>query len=162
MSSKKLPDKLYFKIGEVAQLVGVKPHVLRYWEQETGLMRPMKTRGSHRMYRRQDVEAAVILRSLVDEQGYSIEGAKKRIRQTMEPKANEPSIPTRSLGLRAELLAVRADLAAAVECLDTLTSPLTRTSHITPHVETSPVLPAAFIPVAMSSAMHTALHSDMD
>ena len=56
MSNPELPDKLYFKIGEVAKLVGVKPYVLRYWETEFSVVRPGKTRSSHRLYRRRDVE----------------------------------------------------------------------------------------------------------
>ena len=64
VSSSDLPDKLFFKIGEVAQLVGVRPHVLRYWESEFAALRPLKTRGSHRVYRRRDVELAVLLRRL--------------------------------------------------------------------------------------------------
>ncbi|HTU62831.1 MAG TPA: MerR family transcriptional regulator, partial [Polyangiales bacterium] len=54
MPSNALPDKLFFKIGEVAQIVGVRAHVLRYWESEFASLRPLKTRGSHRVYRRRD------------------------------------------------------------------------------------------------------------
>ncbi|GAB4215031.1 MAG: hypothetical protein OHK0013_40200 [Sandaracinaceae bacterium] len=74
-----LPDKLFFRIGEVAELVGVKPHVLRYWEQELGLLRPMKTRGAHRQYRRRDVEIARLVRQLTEVEGYTVAGAKKKI-----------------------------------------------------------------------------------
>src|SRR6266403_2134508 len=59
-----LPDKLYFKIGEVARLVGVKPYVLRYWESEFSVLRPGKTRSRHRLYRRKDVETLLEIRRL--------------------------------------------------------------------------------------------------
>jgi len=60
-----LPDKLYFKIGEVARLIGVKPYVLRYWESEFSVLRPGKTRSRHRLYRRKDVETLLEIRYLL-------------------------------------------------------------------------------------------------
>jgi DNA-binding transcriptional MerR regulator len=79
-SSSELPDKLYFKIGEVAQLVGVKPYVLRYWETEFPSIRPGKTRSQHRLYRRRDVETLIEIRRLLHDERYTIEGAKRRLR----------------------------------------------------------------------------------
>ena len=75
-----LPDKLYFKIGEVARLVGVKPYVLRYWETEFSILRPGKTRSKHRLYRRKDVETLLEIRRLLYAERYTIEGAKRRLR----------------------------------------------------------------------------------
>jgi DNA-binding transcriptional MerR regulator len=75
-----LPDKLYFKIGEVAKLVGVKPYVLRYWETEFPNIRPGKTRSQHRLYRRRDVETLLEIRRLLHDERYTIEGAKRRLR----------------------------------------------------------------------------------
>jgi DNA-binding transcriptional MerR regulator len=75
-----LPDKLYFKIGEVAKLVGVKPYVLRYWETEFSIVRPGKTRSKHRLYRRKDVETLLEIRRLLYAERYTIEGAKRRLR----------------------------------------------------------------------------------
>jgi len=75
-----LPDKLYFKIGEVAKLVGVKPYVLRYWETEFPSIRPGKTESKHRLYRRRDVEALLEIRRLLHDERYTIEGAKRRLR----------------------------------------------------------------------------------
>jgi len=72
-----LPDKQFFKIGEVSDIVGVKTHVLRYWEGEFPSVRPLKTRGAHRMYRRADVELLCLIRRLLYEEGYTIPGAKK-------------------------------------------------------------------------------------
>ena len=81
MSVPELPDKLYFKIGEVAKLVGVKPYVLRYWETEFSVVRPGKTRSHHRLYRRRDVETLLEIRRLLYGERYTIEGAKRRLRE---------------------------------------------------------------------------------
>lgn len=75
-----LPDKLYFKIGEVAKIVGVKPYVLRYWETEFSIIRPGKTRSQHRLYRRRDVEALIEIKRLLHNERYTIEGAKRRLK----------------------------------------------------------------------------------
>jgi DNA-binding transcriptional MerR regulator len=82
MDTPDLPDKLYFKIGEVARLVGVKPYVLRYWETEFSVVRPGKTRSKHRLYRRKDVETLLEIRRLLYAERYTIEGAKRRLRDT--------------------------------------------------------------------------------
>lgn len=76
-----LPDKLYFKIGQVAKLVGVKPYVLRYWETEFPMLRPSKTRSRHRLYRRKDVETLLLIKRLLYAERYTIEGAKRRLRE---------------------------------------------------------------------------------
>jgi len=77
-----VPDRLYFKIGEVAKLVGVKPYVLRYWETEFSILRPGKTRARHRLYRRKDVETLLEIRRLLYAERYTIEGAKRRLRES--------------------------------------------------------------------------------
>jgi DNA-binding transcriptional MerR regulator len=107
-----LPDKLFFKIGEVAQIVGVRPHVLRYWESEFAALRPLKTRGAHRVYRRRDVELAVLVRRLLHEDGLTIAGAKRRLRESGRDRVSSPPDPSvvREVNSRAELLAVRDEL----------------------------------------------------
>ncbi|MEM6962101.1 MAG: MerR family transcriptional regulator, partial [Myxococcota bacterium] len=62
-------QKKFFRIGEVSEIVGVKPHVLRYWESEFKSLRPLKTRGSHRVYRRDDVDLAMSIRRLLYDEG---------------------------------------------------------------------------------------------
>jgi DNA-binding transcriptional MerR regulator len=86
-----LPDKLYFKIGEVARLVGVKPYVLRYWETEFSILRPGKTRSRHRLYRRKDVETLLEIRRLLYAERYTIEGAKRRLREHTRSLTDPPS-----------------------------------------------------------------------
>lgn len=81
MSSVDIPHKLYFRIGEVARIVGVKPYVLRYWESEFAVLRPEKTASGHRLYRRRDVEILLDIKRLLYDEKFTISGAKKRLRE---------------------------------------------------------------------------------
>jgi len=74
-----IPGKRYFTIGEVSDLCGVKPHVLRYWEQEFPTLKPVKRRGNRRYYQRHDVILIRQIRSLLYEQGYTIGGARQKL-----------------------------------------------------------------------------------
>ena len=74
-----IPGKRYFTIGEVSTLCGVKPHVLRYWEQEFPQLKPVKRRGNRRYYQRQDVLMIRQIRSLLYEQGFTIGGARQKM-----------------------------------------------------------------------------------
>jgi DNA-binding transcriptional MerR regulator len=74
-----IPGKRYFTIGEVSDLCGVKPHVLRYWEQEFPQLAPLKRRGNRRYYQRQDVMLIRQIRSLLYEHGFTIGGARQRL-----------------------------------------------------------------------------------
>ncbi|MCK9505053.1 MAG: MerR family transcriptional regulator [Porticoccaceae bacterium] len=74
-----IPGKRYFTIGEVSDLCDVKPHVLRYWEQEFPMLSPVKRRGNRRYYQRQDVLLIRQIRSLLYEQGFTIGGARQRL-----------------------------------------------------------------------------------
>ncbi len=74
-----IPGKRYFTIGEVSELCGVKPHVLRYWEQEFPSLKPVKRRGNRRYYQRQDVILIRQIRSLLYEHGYTIGGARQKL-----------------------------------------------------------------------------------
>jgi len=76
-----IPGKRYFTIGEVAELCQVKPHVLRYWEQEFPQLKPVKRRGNRRYYQRHDVELIRQIRSLLYEQGFTIGGARQRLEE---------------------------------------------------------------------------------
>ena len=76
-----IPDKLFFKIGDVADLIGVKPYVLRYWETEFPVLSPGKSNSGQRVYRRSDVENLMLIKHLLYTKRYSIEGARKRIRE---------------------------------------------------------------------------------
>ena len=83
-----LPPKLYFRIGEVAGLVGVEPHVLRYWERKFRSIRPTKSAKGQRVYSRRDVENLMRVRELLYAEGFTIAGAKKKLqRNGVEPDA---------------------------------------------------------------------------
>jgi DNA-binding transcriptional MerR regulator len=77
-----IPAKRYFTIGEVADLCGVKPHVLRYWEQEFSQLRPMKRRGNRRYYQHHEVLMIRRIRELLYEQGFTISGARNQLHDT--------------------------------------------------------------------------------
>lgn len=79
-----IPDKTYFKIGEVAEIVGVKPYILRYWESEFRYISPKKTRSRHRMYRKKDIEILLQVRSLLYDKMFTIPGARKRLKEMVQ------------------------------------------------------------------------------
>jgi DNA-binding transcriptional MerR regulator len=81
-----IPDKLYFKIGEVSELLGLEPYVLRYWESEFPVLSPKKSGTGHRLYRRKDVELLLRIKHLLYEKRFTIEGA----RQSMQARARAP------------------------------------------------------------------------
>lgn len=74
-----IPDKLFYKIGEVADLLDLKTHVLRYWETEFSSLNPVKSRSNQRLYRRKDVETALLIKDLLYRQGFTIAGARKQL-----------------------------------------------------------------------------------
>lgn len=78
-----IPEKIFFKIGEVCDIVDVQAHVLRYWETEFPMLSPQKNRSGQRTYRRRDVEIALRIKELLYEDLYTIAGAKKRLQQEM-------------------------------------------------------------------------------
>ncbi len=75
-----IPDKLYFRIGEVSDLVGVKPYVLRYWESEFGDIKPSKSKSGQRLYKRKDVETLMQIKELLYAQRFTIDGARRKIK----------------------------------------------------------------------------------
>ena len=94
--SRQLPDKLYFRIGEVAEIVGVEPHVLRYWETEFRSIRPEKSRKGQRVYSRRDVDTLLKVKELLYGHRYTIAGAKRKLRgDGVEPiDESDPSLRT--------------------------------------------------------------------
>ena len=88
-----IPDKPFFKIGEAARLCAVKPYVLRYWETEFSSIKPQKTRSGQRLYRRQDVELILRIRSLLYDQRFTIEGARTRLRELGHEESPPPPLP---------------------------------------------------------------------
>ena len=87
-----IPEKLYYKIGEVAKFTGIKTHVLRYWETEFKAIRPNKSRSNQRLYRKQDVELILRLKDLLYNQGFTIAGARKKLREKPAVKVAEVAV----------------------------------------------------------------------
>jgi DNA-binding transcriptional MerR regulator len=98
-------DKLYFKIGEVAEIVGVAPHVLRYWETEFATLRPQKSRTQQRVYRRRDVATLLRIKRLLYVERFTIAGARKQLRE--EPSACPMAAPAATYVARQSLLRVK-------------------------------------------------------
>src|SRR5262245_20045505 len=89
LSAEEIPDKLYFRIGDVAKLAGIKPYVLRFWETEFPALGPKKSGTGHRLYRRKDVQLVFDIKQLLYEKRFTIEGARKHLeaRAKTEPVA---------------------------------------------------------------------------
>jgi DNA-binding transcriptional MerR regulator len=100
LSPAEIPNKLYFKIGEVARLTGVKPYVLRYWETEFSGLGPKKSGTNQRQYRRKDVELVLEIKRLLYEKRFTIEGARKHLGQKGKgvPAAPAPSVSPAAQG----------------------------------------------------------------
>src|SRR5262245_26107168 len=117
--SPEIPDKLYFRIGEVSELLGVEPYVLGYWESEFPSLSPKKPVTGHRLYRRKDVELLLRIKHLLYEKKFTIEGA----RQWLQTEARKPQPPKAAKRAQQELFAddplpeIRREL---VEILDIL------------------------------------------
>src|SRR5213080_3757810 len=95
-ASPAIPQKLFFKIGEVCELAGVQAHVLRYWETEFPMLAPQKNRAGQRTYRRKDVEMALRIKELLYDEQYTIAGAKKKLANELRSGAtrDRPSVST--------------------------------------------------------------------
>jgi DNA-binding transcriptional MerR regulator len=108
-----LPPKLYFRIGEVAELVGVEPHVLRYWEREFRSIRPTKSAKGQRVYSRRDVENLMRVRELLYREGFTIAGAKKKLQRSgLEPREAVESTAEDASKIREQLVAMRVEIEA--------------------------------------------------
>jgi DNA-binding transcriptional MerR regulator len=124
-STSTLPVKLYYRIGEVSEIVGVEPHVLRYWETEFRSIRPQKSRKGQRIYSRRDVDRLLKVKDLLYSHGFTIAGARKRLREGgAEPTAAlavavpVPAAPRPGEQLRAALGEIRRDIVTLLAELD--------------------------------------------
>ncbi|HZU27376.1 MAG TPA: MerR family transcriptional regulator [Bryobacteraceae bacterium] len=120
-----IPDKLYFRIGEVSHLAGVKPYVLRFWENEFPSLMPRKSGAGQRLYRRKDVETVLEIKRLLYEKRYTIEGARKFLDSRSRTPTGEDAQGKRRPRGQAELFrtggpaldAIRTELRAILELL---------------------------------------------
>jgi DNA-binding transcriptional MerR regulator len=121
-----IPAKRYFTIGEVSELCGVKPHVLRYWEQEFTQLKPVKRRGNRRYYQHHEVLLIRRIRQLLYEEGFTISGARNRLDNSrVEPEEKaEPPLPRAQLsegrvppGVGVDVAAIKRELRAVLDQL---------------------------------------------
>jgi DNA-binding transcriptional MerR regulator len=111
-SSEQASDKRYYRIGEVSQLTGVKPYVLRYWESEFPFMAPQKSRSKQRLYRRRDIELIQLVKKLLHEQRFTIEGARRKLREMGVGRALEEGSLAVEADDRARFRRIRDELQA--------------------------------------------------
>jgi DNA-binding transcriptional MerR regulator len=88
---RKIPNKLFFKIGEVCEITDTQPYVLRYWESEFPALAPAKNSSGQRIYRRRDIETVLRIKQLLYEEGFTIAGAKKRLEAEMSGRSETPA-----------------------------------------------------------------------
>jgi len=117
-----IPDKLYFRIGEVARLAGIKPYVLRFWETEFPSLGPRKSGTGHRLYRRKEVELVLEIKGLLYDKRFTIEGARKFLETRGKPETTRAAKPAKAQGAlfddSASILdAVRKELRSLAEIL---------------------------------------------
>jgi DNA-binding transcriptional MerR regulator len=113
-----IPDKLYFKIGEVSDLLGVEPYVLRYWETEFAVLSPKKSGTGHRLYRRKDVELLLRIKHLLYEKKFTIQGARQSLQaESRAPKARAAKRVQQELFSDDPLPNIRRELAEILSML---------------------------------------------
>jgi DNA-binding transcriptional MerR regulator len=113
------PDKLFYRIGDVSEITGIKPHVLRYWESEFhGLLHPRKTRAGQRIYERHDVELVLDIKKLLYEQRYTISGAKKFLARQPKRVPKKPEAVQAPGDLSAALKMCRQELRGLLALLE--------------------------------------------
>ena len=105
-----IPDKLYFKIGEVARVTKIKPYILRYWESEFSIISPDKSRGNQRIYKRKDVELIIYIKNLLYRDKFSLEGAKKKVKEFRKEKDKQMPLPFGSKEYMNALKGIKKDL----------------------------------------------------
>ena len=125
-SERKVPNKLFFKIGEVCEITDTQPYVLRYWESEFPALAPAKNSSGQRIYRRRDIDTVLRIKQLLYEEGFTIAGAKKRLESEMAgrvdtpipPGAMEAAVITNDDSGRSALRQVRDQLREILTLLD--------------------------------------------
>jgi DNA-binding transcriptional MerR regulator len=112
-----IPPKRYFTIGEVSELCGVKPHVLRYWEQEFSQLKPVKRRGNRRYYQRHEVMLIRRIRELLYEQGFTISGARNRLLSEGGDAHPHPAEAEHASAESLDLTAIKQELVEIIAIL---------------------------------------------
>ncbi len=118
----RIPEKLFFKIGEVCELIKVQPHVLRYWETEFPMLAPQKNRAGQRVYRRKDVEMVLRIRDLLYEEKFTIAGAKKKLQDETRGGSSRPKVSARE-AVSAEPVSAEPAIIEVIEPPEPLPAP---------------------------------------
>ena len=105
-----IPAKRYFTIGEVSELCDVKPHVLRYWETEFDLLKPSKAPSKHRLYKKRDVELLLEIKRLLYSEGFTIEGARKKLKEAKKEEKDQLKLPLSEQKYKSALVKLKKDL----------------------------------------------------
>jgi DNA-binding transcriptional MerR regulator len=114
----RFPDKLFYRIGDVSEITGIKPHILRYWEAEFSVLHPRKNDAGQRLYERRDVELVIEIKKLLYEQRYTISGAKKFLAR-QHKRVLKKSVPAKASGdVSAALKICRQELRGLLALLD--------------------------------------------
>jgi DNA-binding transcriptional MerR regulator len=109
-----IPDKTYFRIGEISKILGVEPYVVRYWETEFSTIKPIRTKSEQRLYRRKDLEELALIKRLLYQDKFTIAGAKKRIQ---ELRKESPAVSDSGEEYREILQSIRQELKAIRDLL---------------------------------------------
>jgi DNA-binding transcriptional MerR regulator len=117
VTSPAIPDKFYFRIGEVSEILGVKPYVVRFWESEFALS-PAKTRSKHRIYKRNEVELLLEIRQMLHVERFTIEGARLQLKDRMKEKQRQLALDLKENPHKAALRIVKKELVAIRDLLD--------------------------------------------
>jgi DNA-binding transcriptional MerR regulator len=117
VTDKSIPDKMYFKISEVSKLTGLEPYILRYWETEFKMIKPMRTKTNQRLYRRKDLELIFRIKQMLYEEGFTIAGTRKKLEEesAKEPEQLNLNLEEKKylsllIALKKELKAIRVAL----------------------------------------------------
>ena len=108
--AQRLPEKIYFKIGEVSEIIGVEPYVLRYWETEFELLKPSKAPSKHRLYKKRDVELLLEIKRLLYSEGFTIEGARKKLKENKKEEKNQLKLPLTEQKYKSALVKLKKEL----------------------------------------------------
>lgn len=108
--SASIPEKLYFKIGEVSDITGIEPYVLRYWESEFKIVSPSRTKSKQRLYRKKDLELILEIKKLLYDEKFTIAGAKKRLQKTKGLKEQQMRLELPEKRYREALIRVKKEL----------------------------------------------------
>jgi len=113
-----IPDRVYFRIGEVSSLVGVDSHVLRYWESEFKIIKPRRAKSRQRLYRRKDVENLLLIKTLLHDEGYTIAGARRLLKESgKKNRVSVSAVENDGQGMDRRLKVIKQELQEILQAL---------------------------------------------